>query len=166
MNTLAPSFLIGSTSSLQVMRTCMKAWMISNFGQIPPPTLELSALARLKNCCEHSSPYILIGSSSFFQVTRKTNKSRQSSNFGQMGPRDTELWPLIDVRNCFLLNILRMDGQNLIKFCIHFIIDQDLCCYCKGSFFYFLQICKRSYSPWLISEIGFCSISWEKMDRI
>ena len=26
----------------------MKAWMSSNFGQIPPPTPELSALARLK----------------------------------------------------------------------------------------------------------------------
>ena len=29
----------------------MKAWMSSNFGQIPTPTPELSALARLKNCC-------------------------------------------------------------------------------------------------------------------
>ena len=33
MNTLAPSFLIGSSSFLQVMRTCMKAWMSSNFGK-------------------------------------------------------------------------------------------------------------------------------------
>ena len=31
----------------------------SNFCQIvPPPTPELSALARLKNCCEHSRTYI------------------------------------------------------------------------------------------------------------
>ena len=29
----------------------MKAWMSSNFGQIPTPTPELSALACLKNCC-------------------------------------------------------------------------------------------------------------------
>ena len=49
VNTLAPSFLIRSSSFLQVRRTCIKAWMSSNFGQIPPPTLELSALARLKN---------------------------------------------------------------------------------------------------------------------
>ena len=49
VNTLAPSFFIRSSSFLQVMRTCMKAWMSSNFGQIPPPTPELSALARLKN---------------------------------------------------------------------------------------------------------------------
>ena len=33
MNNLAPSFLIGSSSFLPVMRTCMKAWMSSNFGK-------------------------------------------------------------------------------------------------------------------------------------
>ena len=33
MNTLAPSFLIGFSSLLKVTRTCMKAWMISNFGK-------------------------------------------------------------------------------------------------------------------------------------
>ena len=31
----------------------------------------------------------------------------------------TELQPLVDVINCFLLNILRMNAQNLTKFCIH-----------------------------------------------
>ena len=35
-----------------------------------------------------------------------------------------ELQPLIDVRNWFLLNILRMDGQNSTKFCIHMIISK------------------------------------------
>ena len=35
---------------------------------------------------------------------------------------------------------------------------QDLCLYCKGAFFTNLQ---QSYSPWLMSEIVFCSISWE-----
>ena len=33
MNTLVPSFLIGFSSLLQVMRTCMKAWMSSNFSK-------------------------------------------------------------------------------------------------------------------------------------
>ena len=33
MNTQAPSFLIGSSSFLQISRTCMKAWMSSNFGK-------------------------------------------------------------------------------------------------------------------------------------
>ena len=50
--------------------------------------------------------------------------SGQSSNFGQIGPRNAELQSLINVRNWFLLNILRMDGQNLTKFCIHIIIDK------------------------------------------
>ena len=36
----------------------MKAWTSSNFNQIQPPSPELSALARLKNCCEHSIAYI------------------------------------------------------------------------------------------------------------
>ena len=31
MNTLAPSFLIGSFLFLQVTRACMKAWMRKNF---------------------------------------------------------------------------------------------------------------------------------------
>ena len=33
MNTLAPSFLIGSSSFLQVTRTYTKAWMSSNSGK-------------------------------------------------------------------------------------------------------------------------------------
>ena len=33
MNTLAPSCLIGCSSFLQVSRTCMKAWMSSNFSK-------------------------------------------------------------------------------------------------------------------------------------
>ena len=33
MNTLDPSFLIVSSSFLQVTMTCMKGWMSSNFGK-------------------------------------------------------------------------------------------------------------------------------------
>ena len=33
MNTLAPSFLNRSSSFLQVTRTCIRAWMSSNFGK-------------------------------------------------------------------------------------------------------------------------------------
>ena len=51
-------------------------------------------------------------------------RARTNSNFGHIRPRAAELWPLKDVRNWFLLNILRMDGQNLTKFCIHIIIDK------------------------------------------
>ena len=35
------------------MRTCIKARMSSNVGQIPPPTTELAALERPKNQCLH-----------------------------------------------------------------------------------------------------------------
>ena len=31
------------------MRTCIKAWMSLNLGQIPPLTMELAALEHLKN---------------------------------------------------------------------------------------------------------------------
>ena len=41
MNTLWPSFLIGSSSFLQVTRTCMKAWMSSNFGKFATELLPL-----------------------------------------------------------------------------------------------------------------------------
>ena len=41
MNTLAPSFLIGSTLFLQVSRTCIKAWMSSNFGKFATELLPL-----------------------------------------------------------------------------------------------------------------------------
>ena len=49
VTTPAPSFLIESSSFLQVTRICIKAWMSSKFGQIPAPTPELSALERLKS---------------------------------------------------------------------------------------------------------------------
>ena len=48
VNTLAPSFLIGSSSLLQVTRTTIKSWMSSKFDQIGPWTAELAALERLE----------------------------------------------------------------------------------------------------------------------
>ena len=41
MNTLAPAFLIRSSSFLQVTRTYMKAWMSSNFGKFATELLPL-----------------------------------------------------------------------------------------------------------------------------
>ena len=49
MTTLVHSFLDGSSSFLQITRPTIKAWMSLNFGKIPPLTLELAALERLKN---------------------------------------------------------------------------------------------------------------------
>ena len=46
--TLAPSFLIGSSSYLQVTRTSITSRTTSKFGQIGPRTAELAALERLE----------------------------------------------------------------------------------------------------------------------
>ena len=48
VNTLAPSFLIGSSSFLQVATTAIKSQMSSQFDQIPPWTAELAALEVLE----------------------------------------------------------------------------------------------------------------------
>ena len=48
VSTLAPSFLIGSSSYLQVTRTYIASWTSSKFGQIRPRTAELVALERLE----------------------------------------------------------------------------------------------------------------------
>ena len=48
VTTLAPSFLIGSSSYLQEMRTSITSRTSSKFGQIGPRTVELAALERLE----------------------------------------------------------------------------------------------------------------------
>ena len=71
----------------------MKAWMSSNFSQIPPSTLELPALEHLKlmyNVVNTVVPLFMIGSFSFLQVTRTTIKSWMSLKFGQIGPWTVE----------------------------------------------------------------------------
>ena len=63
-----PSFLIGSSSFLQVTKTTIKAWMSLNFGGISPLTAELAALERLKKTYKLVStlaPSFLFGSSFF-----------------------------------------------------------------------------------------------------
>ena len=48
VNTLAPLFLIGSSSILQVRRTTIKSRPSSKFDQIGPRTAKLAALERLE----------------------------------------------------------------------------------------------------------------------
>ena len=48
MNTLGPSFLIGSSSYLQVTRTIIIFRTSLNFGHIRPRTGDLAALERLE----------------------------------------------------------------------------------------------------------------------
>ena len=49
MTTLEPSFLDGSSSSLQIIRPAIKARMSLNFGKFPSLTRELAALEHQKN---------------------------------------------------------------------------------------------------------------------
>ena len=78
VNTLAPSFLIGSSLILQVTRTTIKSWTSSKFDQIRPWTAELAALERLgkspytnngRNLVNILAPSFLNGSSSFLQIS-------------------------------------------------------------------------------------------------
>ena len=113
MNTLAPLFLIGSSSYLQVTRTSITSQTSSKFGQIGPRTAELAALERLekspqtyngRNLVNALAPSFLIGSTSFMLVRRTFIKAWMSSNFSKFA---TDLLPLIDVRIEFLFNILK-----------------------------------------------------------
>ena len=145
VNTLAPTFLIRSSSFLQVMRTTIKSRTSSKFDQIQPWTAELAALGRLekfpytyngRNLVNTLAASFLIGSSLFLQVTRTCMKAWMSSNFGKFA---TELRPLIDVRIKFLLNILKTNSPIKTKFCIHIIIDKIYVVICKSLFFANLQ---------------------------
>ena len=86
MATSANSFFVGSSSFLQVTCTCIKTWMSLNFCQIPPLTLELSALEPPKKSTYYLvatlAPSFLIESSSFFEVSRTTIKSGMFLNLG------------------------------------------------------------------------------------
>ena len=71
----------------------MKAWMSSNFGQIPPPIRVICPCVSEKltyNVVNTLASLFLIGSS-FLQVRRTTIKSRQILKFDQIGPWTAEL---------------------------------------------------------------------------
>ena len=100
VSTLAPSFLIESSSYLQVTRTTIISQMSTNIGPIRPWTVELAALERLKkfpytyngeNLVSTLAPSFLIGSPSFLQVTRTAIKAWMSSDFGRIPPLTSEL---------------------------------------------------------------------------
>ena len=50
VNTLAPTFLIGSSSLFQVTRTTLKSGHSSNLRQIGPRAAELAALDHIEKC--------------------------------------------------------------------------------------------------------------------
>ena len=65
--------------------------MSLNLGQIPPLTMELAALERLKNRHPHFFSVAIDLILSNLQVMRTCIISQMSSNFGQIGPPATEL---------------------------------------------------------------------------
>ena len=89
--TFSRLFLIGSFSYLQVRRTCIKAWMSLNLGQIPPLTMELAALEGLKNRRHHFFSVAIDLILFKLAVMRTCIISWMSSNFGQIRLPTTEL---------------------------------------------------------------------------
>ena len=73
----------------------MKDWRSSNFGQILPPTPELSAIERLKklmyNVVNNLALSFLMESSLFLQVTSTTIKSGLSSKVSLIGSCTADL---------------------------------------------------------------------------
>ena len=49
VTTQAPTFLIGSSSYMQVIRTAIKSWMGRKLGKMESETVELAALEPLEN---------------------------------------------------------------------------------------------------------------------
>ena len=85
VTTLAPLFLIVSSSFLQVARTPVKSWMRSKFCLIRPQAAELAALERQKKTTTYAYNGRNVGttlvssfldeSSPFLQVKRTTIKA-------------------------------------------------------------------------------------------
>ena len=154
VNTLEPTYLIGSSSLFQETRTFLKSGKSSNLRQIGPRAA-LDHIEKFpwtyngRNLINTLAPLLLIGSSSALQVTRTYMKAWMSSNFGIFA---TELWPLNDVRYLFLLNISKTNTPIKSKFCIHIIIDKIYVGIVNHCFLANLQ---QSYSPCLTSEFGF-----------
>ena len=108
MTTLAPSYLIGSSSFLHLTRTIIKSRMSSKFSRIRQGPYELAALERLEK-----SPYtyngrnvvttlvlsILNGSSLFLHAIRTTIKAWMSLNFGKILSLTSELAALEHQKN-------------------------------------------------------------------
>ena len=161
VNTLGPTFSIESSSFLQVRRTTNKSRRVYEFRPDRTKGWGVTALERCQKLV--FAQYIENGSTEFDQILythyhwQDLYCYSKASFFANL----QELQPLIDVRYWFLLNILRMDGQNLTKFCIHFIIDKIYVCIVKG---HFIQIFLR-VTALIDVRNCFCSISWEWIDR-
>ena len=85
VSTLAPSFLIGPSSSLQVTRTAIKSWMGLKCGKIGPEFVEFAALERLEKipCTYNGRNVVTTLAPSFFAGDKDNNKSLHGYEFLQ-----------------------------------------------------------------------------------
>ena len=108
VTTLAPSFLIGSSSFLQATRKPIISGMGSKLSRIRPGTYESPALECLEKSLQTYNGRnvvttlvlsILNGSSSFLHTIRKTIKAWMSLNFGKIPLLTSELAVLEHLKN-------------------------------------------------------------------
>ena len=108
VTTLAPSFLIGSSSFLQAARKPLISRMGLKFSRVRPGTYELPALEHLgkslytyngRNVVNSLVLSILNGSSSFLQAIRTTIKAWISLNFSKIPLLTLELAALERQKN-------------------------------------------------------------------
>ena len=108
VTTLAPSFLIGSSSFLQATRIPIKSRKGSKLGSIPQRVYEFAALERLekslltyngRNLVATLVPSFSNGSASFLQVTRSFMKAWMNLNFDKIPSLTSELAALERVKN-------------------------------------------------------------------
>ena len=85
MDTIAPSFIIVSSSNLQDTSKAIKSQTSSNFGHIHPLTLELPALEHRKKCCGNHSTFSFDWI--FFKLADKEDRHKILEEFhlGQSG---------------------------------------------------------------------------------
>ena len=122
VNTLAPSFLLETSSFLQVTKTNIKSQMSSKFSQFQPWTAEIAALDQLKKS---------------FTYLRTIQNILMTCWFS--GDRPLPFGPLVS----------KLTRSTLGLWCVIFFAN--------------LQ---QSYGPWFTSEVGFCSISWDRTDKM
>ena len=108
VTTLAPSFLIGSSSFLQATSKPIISQMCSKLSRIRPGTYELPALERLEKSLQTYNGrnvvitlvlLILNGSSSFLHTIRTTIKAWMSLNFVKIPSPIMELALLDHLKN-------------------------------------------------------------------
>ena len=126
VSTFSRLLLIQSCLYLQVMRTCIKSLMSSNFGQIGLLTTELAALERLKNShrlimgkwCLHASLFIFVRI--IIKVAGNQDRHKSLIEFDFWAKSDHSFWsylPLSDENFTLLnLNISEASWPIFIKF--------------------------------------------------